>query len=141
MTVVEIQNQKKYMKELRSSLNTICKVGASVLKSTEEASSVKKSFQLCSSLAVYSLKPKQASDQFRYWIATNQDNYKGVLTFFNLVNENKFVKETNKIQLASIVTNQRIYVPMLAPRLTLEEQFAYDDMTDDKFAELKRQRP
>ena len=37
-----------------------------------------------------------------------------MITFFNMQNNNKAVKEANKIVLDSIVINQKIFVPMLA---------------------------
>ena len=49
------------------------------------------------------------------------------------MNENSLVKEGNKLLLDSIATNMKIFVPMLASRLSLKEQYAYDDLTDDKF--------
>lgn len=44
-----------------------------------------------------------------------------MLFFFNLMNDNKLVKEGAKLILDSIKTNLKIYVPMLTPVLTLEE--------------------
>ncbi len=71
--------------------------------------------------AVYRLSPENASDQFRYWVMTNQHNYEAMLLFFNLMNDNKLVKEGAKIILDSIKTNTKIYVPMLTKKLTMAE--------------------
>ena len=56
-----------------------------------------------------------------------------MLTFFNLQNDNKLIKESAKITLDSIRVNTKIYVPMLAPRFTLSESNSYDSLTDSRF--------
>lgn len=73
-------------------------------------------------------------------MATNQENHEVVLYFFNLMNDNKFVKEGAKIILDSIKTNMKIYVPMIAPQFTMEESLTYDSMTDQKFEQLRQER-
>jgi hypothetical protein len=52
------------------------------------------------------------------------------------MNDNKLVKEGAKIILDSIKTNTKIFVPMLAPKLTMAEQYQYDSMTDEKFTQI-----
>ena len=59
-----------------------------------------------------------------------------MLFFFNLLNDNKIVKEGAKIILDRINTNLKIYAPMLTPKFTLEESLSYDDMTDARFDEI-----
>ena len=44
-----------------------------------------------------------------------------MLLFFNLMNDNKLVKEGAKIILDSIKTNKKIFVPMLTKKLTMAE--------------------
>ena len=63
-----------------------------------------------------------------------------MLFFFNLLNDNKIVKEGAKIILDRIQTNMKLYVPMLTPTFTLEESLSYDNMTDEKFRELTENR-
>ena len=65
------------------------------------------------------------------------DKHELMLLFFNLVNDNKLVKEGAKIILDSIRTNTKIYVPMPTRELLLPEAVTYDSMTDEKFAELE----
>lgn len=59
-----------------------------------------------------------------------------MLFFFNLMNDNKLVKEGAKIILDKIETNIKIYVPMLTPKFTMEESNQYDSMTDEKFLKI-----
>ena len=59
-----------------------------------------------------------------------------MLFFFNLLNDNKIVKEGAKIILDRIQTNMKIYAPMIAPVFTMQESLSYDDMTDERFTEL-----
>ena len=63
-----------------------------------------------------------------------------MLVFFNLLNDNKIVKEGAKIILDRIYTNMKIYVPMLTPKFTMEESLSYDNMTDARFEELSQTR-
>jgi hypothetical protein len=44
-----------------------------------------------------------------------------LLTFFNLQNDNKLIKESQKIIYDSIAINQVFYVPMIAKVLDMEE--------------------
>ena len=81
----------------------------------------------------YQLQPDSASEQFRYWVAMNQDKHEDMLFFFNLMNDNKIGKEGAKIILDRITTNMKIYAPMLTPTFTMEESLSYDNMTDERF--------
>lgn len=54
-----------------------------------------------------------------------------MLFFFNLVNENKLVKEGAKIILDKISSNLKIYVPQPTRTLTMEEASSYDGMTNE----------
>ena len=63
-----------------------------------------------------------------------------MLFFFNLLNDNKIVKEGAKIILDRIQTNMKIYAPMLTKKLTMEESLSYDDMNDARFDELSQYR-
>ena len=94
---------------------------------------------LMSNSVHYQLSPESASEQFRYWVATNQDKHEDMLFFFNLLNDNKIVKEGAKIILDRIQTNMKIYAPMLTPTFTMQESLSYDDMTDARFEELSQQ--
>ena len=114
--------------------------GASVYKSKEETNKFMEGVALVSSSVHYQISPELASEQFRYYVATNQENHEVVLYFFNLMNDNKFVKEGAKIILDSIKTNMKIYVPMIAPQFTMEESLTYDSMTDQKFEQLRQER-
>ena len=102
-------------------MNQIMVGGASVFKAGEEPNKFLQGFSFAGHGAVYQLAPQNASEQFRYWVATNMDKHELMLIFFNLVNDNKLVKETSKIILDSIRTNTKIYVPMLTPVLSLAE--------------------
>ena len=62
-----------------------------------------------------------------------------MLFFFNLLNDNKIVKEGAKIILDRITTNKKIYAPMLTPIFTMQESLSYDDMTDARFEEISQQ--
>ena len=55
-----------------------------------------------------------------------------MLTFFNIQNESKMVKQSSKIVLDSIKVNQIIYVPMLSKVFDMEEANKYDNLTDQK---------
>ena len=125
--------------QLRLTLNQIMVGGASVFKSGEEPNKLLQGFSFMGHGAVYQLAPQNASEQFRYWTATNMDKHELMLLFFNLVNDNKFVKEGAKIILDSIRTNTKIYVPLPTEELSLQEAISYDSMTDEKFAELEQQ--
>ena len=73
-------------------------------------------------------------------MATNQDKHEDMLFFFNLLNDNKIVKEGAKIILDRIQTNMKLYVPMLTQPFTLEESLSFDNMTDERFRELTQNR-
>ena len=117
-------------------LNQIMVGGASVFKSGEEENKFLQGFSFMGHGAVYQLAPKNASEQFRYWVTTNMDKHELMLLFFNLVNDNKLVKEGSKLILDSIRTNAKIYAPMLTEELTLAEAESYNSMTDEKFLHL-----
>mmetsp|Transcript_42851 Transcript_42851/g.56648 ORF Transcript_42851/g.56648 Transcript_42851/m.56648 type:complete len:98 (-) Transcript_42851:1024-1317(-) len=93
--------------------------GASIFKSGEEANKFMKGFSLMGHGALYQLAPENASEQFRYWVTTNLHKHELMLLFFNIVNDNKLVKEGAKIILDTIRTNTKIYVPMLTAEFTL----------------------
>lgn len=85
---------------------------------------------------LYQLTPEKAVDQFRYWVTTNRHNHELMLTFFNILNDNKLVKEGGKLILDSIATNLKLYLPMLTKELTFAESDSYDSMTDAMFTDL-----
>lgn len=121
-------------------MNQVMVGGASVFKSHEENNSFMKGLSLMSNSVHYQFQPESASEQFRYWVATNQHQHEIMLVFFNLLNDNKIVKEGAKIILDRIYTNMKIYVPMLTPKFTMEESLSYDNMTDARFEELSQTR-
>ena len=55
-----------------------------------------------------------------------------MITFFNMQNNNKAVKEACKVVLDRVAINQKIFVPMLAKTFTLQESAGYDNLTDQK---------
>jgi hypothetical protein len=59
-----------------------------------------------------------------------------MITFFNMQNNNKAVKEANKIVLDSITINQKIFVPMLAAPFDIQSSLQYDGLTDQKLQEF-----
>ena len=61
-----------------------------------------------------------------------------MITFFNAQNRNKLVKEATKILLPDVPVNQKLYVPMLAKVLTMEESHSYDSLTNDRLQEILR---
>ena len=71
LIISELRDQRKYLKELRQTMNSIMVSGASVLKCKEEKSSLFQGLSLIGHSAVYNLLPENASEQFRYWIAKN----------------------------------------------------------------------
>lgn len=74
---------------------------------------------------------KEGSEQFRYWISQNKHDVKKMITFFNLQNSNRLIKEGSKIVLDRIATNQVIYVPMLSKIFDMEESTLYDSLSDE----------
>jgi hypothetical protein len=54
-----------------------------------------------------------------------------MITFFNLQNSNRLIKEGSKIVLDRIATNQVIYVPMLSKIFDMEESTLYDSLSDE----------
>ena len=62
-----------------------------------------------------------------------------MLLFFNIVNDNKLVKEGAKIILDKIVSNLKIYVPLPTRVLTMQEASTYDGMINERFKELSQQ--
>ena len=56
-----------------------------------------------------------------------------MITFFNMQNNNKAVKEGNKLLLDKIAINQKLFVPMIAKVFDLDESAQYDDLSDEKF--------
>ena len=55
-----------------------------------------------------------------------------MITFFNMQNNNKAVKEWNKLLLDKIAINQKLFVPMIAKVFDLDESAQYDDLSDEK---------
>ena len=111
--------------------------GASTYASTEKTNSLMQNISFIDNHLHFMMQPDEASEHFRYFIATNHGNHEVLLYFFNLVNENRFIKEGVKILYDSIQTNMRIYVPMLAPIFTLEESHSYDSMDDEQFENIR----
>ena len=102
LEISNIENQDKYKKELRKTLNNVLVGGAAVYKAMEEKNSFMQGISLMSNSVHYQLQPEGASEQFRYWIGTNQHQHETMLIFFNLMNDNKFVKEGAKMILDRI---------------------------------------
>ena len=53
----------------------------------------------------FRLLKEEGSAQFRYWIAENKHDARKMCAFFNLQNDNKYIKEGMKITLDSIAIN------------------------------------
>ena len=133
----EIENQEKYQWQLRFLMNSIVATGSAAFKMMEEESLVKKGWSGITHGAYYRVMKEEGSAQFRYWIAENRHDYKKMLTFFNIQNESKMVKQSSKIVLDSIKVNQIIYVPMLSKIFDMEEANKYDNLTDQKLQEIR----
>ena len=63
-------------------------------------------------------------------MSTNRDNPEVVLKFFNVVNDNKFVKSGAAMALPGIKVRRKIYVPKMVKEFELEETKQYCNMTD-----------
>ncbi len=72
--------------------------------------------------------------QFLYWLATNNSDYKGMLSLYRIPDINKPYKRTQKTSLKPITTNLSIYVPMIAKIFDMEESNRYDGLTDESLA-------
>jgi hypothetical protein len=62
-------------------------------------------FHISANAAYYRVAKDEGSNQFRFWLSTNKKDYKKMLTFFNMQNNNKAVKEANKVVLDKIKVN------------------------------------
>ncbi len=62
-----------------------------------------------------------------------------MITFFNMQNNNKAVKEGQKLILNSIAVNQKLFVPMIAKVLDIKEAMSYEDLGDEKLATIMAQ--
>ena len=89
---------------------------------------------------MYSINPNLGIDQFRFWLATNRNNPKLILKFFDIQNDNKFIKSSSSLGLPSINQRQKIYCPMLVRDFDMKESNQYNNLTDEKFLELTKNR-
>ena len=74
--------------------------------------------------------------QFLYWLATNDTDYKGMLSLYRIPDINKTYKHSQKASLKPITTNLCLYVPMIAKVFDMEESHSYDNLTDESLATL-----
>ena len=95
--------------------------GASIFHSGQLENKFNQGFSFMIHWPLYQLTPEKAVDQFRYWVTTNRHNHELMLTFFNILNDNKLVKEGGKLILDPIATNLKLYLPMLTKELTFAE--------------------
>lgn len=56
--------------------------------------------------------------------------------FFNMQNNNKAVKNGEKVLLQNIAENRKFFVPMLARTFNLQESKQYDNLTDESLEEI-----
>jgi hypothetical protein len=113
-------------------LNTVCASGAAIFKGLEEDNVLAQGYQIVSKGAYYRLQHETGVAQFRYWLSTNKNDYKKMITFFNMQNNNKAVKEGQKLILDKIALNKKLFVPRIAKPFDLEESNEYDTLTDEK---------
>lgn len=100
-------------------MNTICAGGAAVFNSLEHENILMLGLKVATNATYYRIQNEQGVLQFRYWIGANRHDYKKLLTFFNMQNNNTAVKNGEKILLQSIAENRKLFVPMLAKPFTL----------------------
>ena len=113
-------------------LESVCAGGAAVFRALEDDNILKQGFQLAAHGTYYKLyQSDQASLQFKYWLVTNKHDYKKMITFFNMTNQNKAVKETQKVLLDKIAENQKLFIPMIAKVFDLKESSTYDSVTEE----------
>ena len=70
--------------------------------------------------------------QFRYWVSTQRYDINTFLSFLNIIESSKTVKRANEIACDRIKTNQILFLPMLAKKLTLEEAAEYEDLDEER---------
>ena len=93
------------MWQLRLLLNTVTAGGAACFASLEHDDFLMQGWTNMSHLTYYRLMKEEGSAQFRLWIASNRHDYKKMLHFFNLQNNNKVVKQASSIILDKILVN------------------------------------
>ena len=88
--------------------------------------------------AYYRIQQDEGSAQFRYWISQNKTESEKMCKFFNLQNDNMFIKEGSKLILDIIAHNQVFYVPMITKIFDMEESIQYDLLTDQEVTKLSQ---
>ena len=72
----------------------VCVGGASVFGGLENNNILAQGWHITTRGTYYSLSNEDlGSLEFRYWLGTNKHDYKRMITFFNMQNNNKAVKE------------------------------------------------
>lgn len=94
-TIVEVKviDEAKYRWKLRFVLNSITASGAAIFRGLEEDNILIQGWHITTQATYYRINADEGSNQFRFWLATNKDDYKKMITFFNMQNNNKAVKE------------------------------------------------
>ena len=117
-------------------MNSLVASGSTAFKMMEDESLISKGFIGLTHGAYYRIMKEEGSAQFRYWIAENRHDHVKMLTFFNMQNESEMVKQSSKVVLDSIKTNQIIYVPMMSQIFDLEEASKYDNLTNERLLHI-----
>ena len=81
----------------------------------------------------YSLMAREASYQFRYYMATQKLQHEIKLDCFNMMNNSKSIKKGLKMEIDGIQTKQVFYAPMITNKFDLEESKSYDNLTEERF--------
>ena len=126
--------------QVKCALHLVLTVGALIFKSSEEPNKLKNLVSMFGHGSVYAMAPKNASEQFRYWMANNYKKNKEIQAFFSMQSTNKMAKNRNKKYFLPIETNMKIFVPPLTPELELDETERYDSLTDETFLEIVNDR-
>lgn len=131
MFEVKLQDPEKYKWKLRFVLNTVCASGAAIFKALDHDNILAQGWTITSQTAYYRSQPELGVQQFHYWLSTNKHDYKKMITFFNMQNNNRAVKEGQKLILNAIALNQKLFVPMIARELDIREAASYDSLSDE----------
>lgn len=139
---MDLREPEKYTKDHDFTLNLIMNGAAAFWEGidSESDSFVTQGLSISKNAVYYQMKDDLGQLEFRYWLATHRYDYQKMIGFYQSPAKNKVVKEATKVLMPSIEVNQKLWVPMLAKVLDIEEAATYDNLSDQMVKKF-REKP
>lgn len=137
-----MRDAEKYAKDHATTQNLIMNGAAAFWEGIESENDnfLTQGLSISKNAVYYQIKDDLGQLEYRYWLATHRYDYQKMIGFWMSPAKNKVVKEATKVFMPSIEVNQKLWVPMLAKVLDIEELATYDNLSDQMVNNL-RQKP